>query len=82
MVEISMSGSGEGLGWATGPGYSTINRLCALRMPRSGDTLPIPEDRNRNTRKAGRCAVSPSCPHHPPTRVSVAGTENGESNRR
>ncbi len=23
MVEISMSGSGEGLGWATGPGYST-----------------------------------------------------------
>ena len=26
MVEISMSGSGEGLGWATGPGYST---MCA-----------------------------------------------------
>jgi hypothetical protein len=23
MVEISKSGSGEGLGWATGPGYST-----------------------------------------------------------
>jgi len=23
MVKISMSGSGEGLGWATGPGYST-----------------------------------------------------------
>jgi hypothetical protein len=28
MVEISMSGSGEGLGWATGPGYST--RGCLL----------------------------------------------------
>jgi hypothetical protein len=24
MVEISKSGSGEGLGWATGPGYSTV----------------------------------------------------------
>jgi hypothetical protein len=32
MVETSMSGSGEGLGWATGPGYSTINRLCARGM--------------------------------------------------
>ena len=26
MVEISMSGSGEGLGWATGPGYSTTHQ--------------------------------------------------------
>ncbi len=26
MVEISMSGSGEGLGWATGPGYSTARQ--------------------------------------------------------
>jgi len=25
MVEISKSGSGEDLGWATGPGYSTAN---------------------------------------------------------
>lgn len=24
MVEISKSGSGEGLGWATGPGCSTV----------------------------------------------------------
>ena len=24
MVEISSSGSGEGPGWATGPGYSTM----------------------------------------------------------
>jgi len=29
MVEISLSGSGEGLGWETGPGYST------LRTPRA-----------------------------------------------
>ena len=36
MVEISMSGSGEGLGWATGPGYSTgvRGRLgCDQRIP-------------------------------------------------
>ena len=26
MVEISKSGSGEGLGWATGRGYSTFHR--------------------------------------------------------
>jgi hypothetical protein len=26
MVKISMSGSGEGLGWATGPGYSTTGQ--------------------------------------------------------
>ena len=27
MVEISMSGSGEGLGWVTGRGYSTSSTL-------------------------------------------------------
>ena len=27
MVEISKSGSGEGRGWATGPGYSTLGAL-------------------------------------------------------
>jgi hypothetical protein len=27
MVEISKSGSGEGLGWATGRGYSTFGDL-------------------------------------------------------
>ena len=27
MVAISMSGSGEGLGWATGRGYSTITQI-------------------------------------------------------
>ena len=27
MVEIPTSGSGEGLGWETGPGYSTVDGL-------------------------------------------------------
>lgn len=30
MVEISMYGSGEGLGWATGRGYSTANSSSPL----------------------------------------------------
>ncbi len=35
MVEISMSGSGEGLGWATGPGYSTARSEGLARNRRS-----------------------------------------------
>ncbi len=34
MVEISLSGSGEGLGWETGPGYSTL-RTPRANAPRS-----------------------------------------------
>ena len=30
MVEISLSGSGEGPGWETGPGYSTYGELFPL----------------------------------------------------
>ena len=32
MVEISKSGSGEGLGWVTGPGYSTREKGHRLSM--------------------------------------------------
>jgi len=32
MVEISMSGSGEGLGWATGRGYSTMFIVVDFRI--------------------------------------------------
>jgi hypothetical protein len=35
MVEISKSGSGEDLGWATGPGYSTV--LDGARVTKSAD---------------------------------------------
>ena len=34
MVEISKSGSGEDLGWVTGPGYSTTSSAKnPLRLP-------------------------------------------------
>ena len=36
MVEISMSGSGEGLGWATGPGYSTTILISVWGLDRAG----------------------------------------------
>ena len=52
MVEISMSGSGEGLGWATGPGYSTIHEQVLVksgsaferrrRVPTIGGIAPLP----------------------------------------
>ncbi len=32
MVEISLSGSGEGPGWATAPGYSTAAFLLDVRV--------------------------------------------------
>jgi len=35
MVEISKSGSGEGRGWATGPGYSTLY-ICPHHFGRHG----------------------------------------------
>jgi hypothetical protein len=51
-------------------GRPRLHTPLVLKMPnRSGDTLPIPERRNRNTRKAGRCAVSPSC--HAAIRTAV-----------
>ncbi len=47
MVEISLSGSGEGSGWATAPGYSTaafstppVSRLLTTR-DRTRDTDPV-----------------------------------------
>ena len=32
MVEISLSGSGEGPGWVTAPGYSTARFLCQPKV--------------------------------------------------
>ena len=34
MVEISLSGSGEGPGWVTAPGYSTAAFLGNVRLGR------------------------------------------------
>ena len=43
MVEISKSGSGEGLGWATGRGYSTsatpLLRSCFSAVDRESDAV-------------------------------------------
>ena len=39
MVEISMSGSGEGPVWVTGRGYSTIHVLPVLQRGTSEQTL-------------------------------------------
>ena len=36
MVEISKSGSGEGFGWATGRGYSTICIVVVMRISSPG----------------------------------------------
>jgi hypothetical protein len=48
MVEISMSGSGEGPGWETGPGYSTgVRAVCvhlgmaSLIPPSMGSAAPV-----------------------------------------
>jgi len=51
MVKISMSGSGEGLGWATGPGYSTGYRIAPGIPGRSDQAMPGP--------KGGEYAVTP-----------------------
>jgi hypothetical protein len=56
---------------------ATEKCCCPATLNRSGDTLPIPQAaRNRNTRKAGRCAVSPSwhaAPHGRPSAVGRGG---------
>ena len=48
MVEISLSGSGEGPGWATAPGYSTMgcrrsHPISSILVNSTGESLP-PED--------------------------------------
>jgi hypothetical protein len=43
MVEISMSGSGEGLVWVTGRGYSTV-AVCHSCMGTRGEIWIDPSD--------------------------------------
>ncbi len=42
MVEISKSGSGEGLGWVTGRGYSTFGDLTVDIYLNSRNPVPEP----------------------------------------
>ncbi len=48
MVEISLSGSGEGSGWVTAPGYSTAGFLARsdkrnyVHQPIEGERVPHP----------------------------------------
>jgi hypothetical protein len=56
MVEISLSGSGEGPGWVTAPGYSTA--AFSLSLPITGDVstpYEMPRGPVAGGPRGGRC---------------------------
>jgi hypothetical protein len=55
MVEISMSGSGEGPVWVTGRGYSTV---CAPGMARSARDGAVNRGAKANREVTRRCKSS------------------------
>jgi hypothetical protein len=73
MVEISLSGSGEGPGWVTAPGYSTAafpaSRLRSLVDRRSGVSASVGLAGPIETGDV-LCVASTKCMSHMTSRVT------------